>query len=132
MSFLDDLPGWLSDALSGELYASRLWRAVPGAPMQDAWGQDIPGPEQIVSFPLSGIIDRNRAALVSKGADAATIQERDVMGLFLLHGVPIVPAPEDEFAVSGPVGKGERFRIVALLEMDPARAHCVVQGRPIA
>ncbi len=129
MSFLDKIAPALHKGLGGHMRAGTIWRADSQTAERDAFNRPKPGAP--LSFPCVGIVERNRSALVGKGVEAATIQDRDVWALFLLHNLPIDPQTEDEFAVSGPVGEGERFRIVAVLEMDPARAHCVVQGRPV-
>ena len=131
MSFLDALPRQIASAIGADLRPGSLYVNADGG--TDNYGNSIRGEE--TAHPIRGIVESFSAYLGRSGnsqgaiTSEASVERGDMAFLFLLHGVPVDPTPGDQISIDGPRGKGIRYRIITVAEIDPARAHCVVQAR---
>jgi len=130
MSFLDDIPQTMFDALKADLRPGELIRADKSA--KDRYGNPTRGVE--TRHEIVGIVESYEAAaarirVIRQGSEAAR-EEQDVAIFFLLHGVPIDPEGGDHITITGPRGQGVVYRIIGIMDIDPARAGATVHVRP--
>lgn len=133
MSFLDALPGQIMAGLGSDLRLGTLHVFEDGG--TDDYGNPIKGAETV--HPIRGIIESFSVYIGRSGnsqgaiTSEASVERGDMAILFLLDGVVVDPSPNDQVSISGPRGQGVRYRVITVAEIDPARAHCVVQAREV-
>lgn len=130
MSFLDDIPEIMNEAFKNDLRPGKLTRAAQDT--TDRYGNPIGGLP--VDHPIIGIVESYEAAAsrirVTRQGSEASREDEDVGIYFLLHGVPIDPETGDHVSLEGPRGQGVVYRIVGVMDIDPARAGATVHARP--
>lgn len=119
MGLLDSVNSALDAVMTG-IYADAVYTTVRNA----GGGSDFDEPVDIETV-------YNCKAQINDGmnnarADGDTI-ERTRYVMILTSSLPIVPAPQDRLRVTPVGGAAEDFRVVRLVERDPANVYYLVE-----
>lgn len=129
MSFLDDLPDILADALGDEFYAAELIRTTAGTAAQNSWKPGT-GPTT-KTYTCRGIHDEWSVAYRDKGL----VSSKDWKILILAATLEVEPRVGDKIRLSDSKGRWTTLEIVSdgegqpAVTSDPANATWVLRCR---